>query len=130
MALWASTNGVPSAGTVLMRSGQPNTDCMVVVGQDLVHGAAAARPPGLHQDDLIGEQCRQVEIVHHGDDAAAGVAERAGKAHDGQLVADVEAGDRLVEQQPARRAIDDGSEIWQRTRASCTRCCSPPDRCW
>src|SRR5690606_35006816 len=49
----------------------------------------------------------QVEVVHHGDHPAAARAIVPGELHDGQLVADVEAGDGLVEHQEAGHAVED-----------------------
>jgi hypothetical protein len=76
------------------------------IGQNVGHRTGRLQSPVLEQDHLIGEEGGEIEIMHHGNDTAAALTELAGERHYGELMADIEAGNRLIEKQPARLAVD------------------------
>ena len=99
----------------------------MAVGQD-VGGMSGGQHPAFGQKcHMIGEHRRQVQIMHHRDDPSACVGIAARKGHHLQLVADVQTGHRLVQKSQRGPSGPVGSQTCASTRASCTRCCSPPD---
>ena len=130
-AVWGKTNGTLPAGVALTRMAQPNTASITASVITSFGCPAACDASGFHHDHPIGEHRGQIEVVHDGDDTAAAFAEVLGQPHDGQLMADVEARYRFVQQQEGgARHAETGSQIWQSARANWTRCCSPPESSW
>ena len=93
---------------------------------------AVGRPGRQHgavvqQDELVGEARRQGEVVDDADhDEVRRRGEVAQLAHQIDLVADVEKGQRLVEEEVAAGPRARGCQTCASTRAKLTRCFSPP----
>lgn len=94
--------------------------------QHFLRRTARHQAPLMQQQDTIGVQRRQIEIVQHTADAQRLLArQRAQQAQGMLLVVKIQRRRRLVEEQPGGDGC--GCHSCANTRASCTRCCSPPD---
>ena len=97
-----STNGTPAGGVretaVAQRNTRASSSSVTVCGRRTVGGDAAA----VEHHDAVGGEGREVEVVqdrHHGDAAPRATADRFQHV---ELMLQVEARGRLVEQQQAR----------------------------
>ena len=73
---------------------------MILLGQDLAGRAGGRHPAAVEQDQLVGELAGQGEVVHGADDRQVEVvAEGVDQLQHLLLVADVQAGGGLVQQQ-------------------------------
>lgn len=94
--------------------------------QHFLRCAARHQAALMQQQDPIGVQRGQIEIVQHAADAQRLLArQRAQQAQGVLLVIQVQRRGRLVEEQPGGDGC--GCHSCANTRASCTRCCSPPE---
>ncbi len=86
--------------------------------------------PALDRQQPVGMQRGQVEIVQDGDDAAAARA----KSRAISITSNWCLMSRLAIGSSSSRKrgwpSSTGCHTWQRTRANCARCCSPPERVW
>src|SRR5690606_21098656 len=70
-----------------------------------VRGSGGGQLPVVHHADALGIEGGKIEIVKDGYHAAAAPGEVARYVHDAELVANIQAGNRLIEQQIARTAF-------------------------
>ena len=70
--------------------------------QNLGGGRMGHEPPAIQEHDLVGEAGSERQVVHDGDDDSARLRMGLQHAQDHQLVARIEGGDRLVDEEHRR----------------------------
>src|SRR5690606_25123979 len=77
-----------------------------IVTHDVLRGAGSDGTALTEHGNMVGKCCRQVEVMQHGYHATATRGKVARNAHHQNLVTNVEAGNWLIEDQPAGDAFE------------------------